>query len=432
MAFLASPLRHGLLSLGLLIGLPCAPGLAEAACRPVWPYSAHETANGNLGLPAVTLNADSLQPAGTVLGMATISVARNANVNPETVAYECLPSDGPFYEYFSTNGSDALSGRHEVSGMPGHYYSPWRNVAVKITHVQSNRTFSRTWQRRQIAGELNPATGRVEIKARDFSDVTVELVKLDDTQVQPGLGEPTEGLYSHAQPNGYIAFQGGGLSPGLSPGCDHAAGCTSGKHQHWPAAIGLWNHTHLTRQNSCMVRSATPVVDLGRMTATELKNGGARQASFGIDIECSGGVTAGHTGRGLVEVGLQVSQNSEQALRRHHPEQVTTSGGAQVLLSDGYGSDPGVATGVGIRILDRNHSPLVLAGWAPRPTGGQEGGSGTSAGWYPLLQTFQANGTGAQGAFRYSGQFSAAMVPLAPRVTPGRVDANATVVVRIH
>ncbi|WOE82072.1 fimbrial protein [Pseudomonas protegens] len=416
------------LGLGLLCGMASAPLVAQAQCRQVWSYSAHDTANGNLGLPPITLTAESLQPAGSVLGMTSISVARNANVDPETVAYDCLPEDGPFYEYFSTNGADALSGKHEVSGMPGYFHTLWRNVAVKITHNQSGQTFSRTWQRRALNGDYNPSSGRIEFKAKHFSDVTVELARVSDSAGSGQPGSLAEGVYDLARPNAYIAFQGGGFSTALSPGCDHGNGCASNQRQHWTAAIGLWNSVSLSRRTTCAVHSATPLVDFGRVSLNQLRQGNGPQARLSIEIECSSPALAEHSHGGQVTVGLQVSADSYLALQHHHPQRLDPAGGAQVLLSSGYGSDPAVASGVGVQVHDQNQRPVLLAGWNPGGTSPGGGGDG----WYSVHDPLLTRSVGAPGHTRYSGQFSATLVPLARRITPGRIDATVNVVVRVR
>ncbi|MCE4056854.1 fimbrial protein [Pseudomonas sp. Au-Pse12] len=427
MPSIAIPLRcSSVLGLGLLLGLACNAQPAQAECRQVWSYSAHDTANGNLGLAPIILTAEQFQPSGSVLGMANISVARNANVDPETIAYDCLPGDGPFYEYFATNGTDALSGKQEVSGMPGYFHTLWRNVAIKITHNQSGQTFSRTWQRRPLSGDYNPATGRVEFKARHFSDVTVELARVSDSAGQPG--SLAEGTYTLARPNAYIAFQGGGFSATLSPGCDHGNGCASNQRQHWPAAIGLWNGVSISRRTTCAVHAATPLVDFGRVSLNQLQSGNSPRARMSIEIECNSPALDERSSGGQVTVGLQVAPDSYLALQRHHPQRLDPGGGAQVLLSSGYGSDPTVATGVGVQIHDQNQRPLLLAGWNPSDASP----SGNGDGWYSAQAPLLTRSAGLPGHTRYSGQFSATLVPLAQRITPGRIDATVNVVVRVR
>lgn len=415
--------------LSLILCLAASPS-AQALCRSVWSYSAHDSANGNPGLAPINIHAEHLQPAGSVLASANLSVARNARVDPEELAYECLPQDGPFYEYFATNGSDPLSGQHPVRDMPGYYHSQWHDVGLRLIHNQSGQAFSRFWQRRQIQGDYNRQTGRVEFRARHFSDITLELVKLG-ASANPLSGAPGEGLYSHARANGYIAFQGAGLGAGLSPGCDSASGC-GGQRPQWTAAIGLWNAAHISRHSSCEVRSATPQVDLGQLSAVRLQQGGARLAHFNVDIECSN--AGARNSINQAQVAFLAPMHNRQALARHYPQQLDPSGNARVLLSSGYGQSPGVAGGVGIQLVDRQQNPLLLI------SDGCGGDLNNAAcpnarhaqpGWYPLAQHFQNVLQEQRGLSRYSGQFSARLVPLAPQVSPGRVESSVTVLVRL-
>jgi len=402
---------------------------AQAICRSVWSYSAHDSATSNPGLAPINLHAEYLQPAGSVLATANLSVARNARVDPEELAYECLPEDGPFYEYFATNGSDPLSGQRPIADMPGYYHSPWPDVGLRLIHNQSGQAFSRFWQRRPIQGDYNRHSGRVEFRARHFSDVTLELVKLG---ASAGSGAPDEGLYQHARASGYIAFQGAGLGAGLSPGCDSASGC-GGQRQNWTAAIGLGNAVHINRHSSCEVRAATPLVDLGQLSAAQLQQGGARLAHFNIDIECSN--AGARSAISQAQVAFLAPPHNRQALTRHYPQQLDPSGNARVLLSSGYGQSPNIAGGVGIQLLDRQQNPLVLV--AGDSCGGDRTAPTCSAalspqpGWYPLAQHFQNVLQEQRGLSRYSGQFSARLIPLAPRVSPGRVESSITVLVRL-
>jgi hypothetical protein len=138
------------------------------------------------------------------------------------------------YEYFATNGSDPLSGLRHITDMPGYYHSQWPDVGLRLIHNQSGQAFSRYWQRRPMQGDYNQQSGRVEFRARHFSDVPLELVKLG-ANTGSASSVPGEGLYQQARANGYIAFQGAGLRPARAPAAIRPVAAASGNPE-WRSA----------------------------------------------------------------------------------------------------------------------------------------------------------------------------------------------------
>jgi len=107
---------------------------------------------------------------------------------------------------------------------------------------------------------------------------------------------------------------------------------------------------------------------------------------------------------------------------------LVTSGGAVThLLSNGYGTDPSIATGVGISLRNAaNGSAMNFLGWSGTS-------SGASSGWYPVLAGAHNTGSTTQNYTNYSQTITATLSTL-PGMTakPGKVNATAYVLVKVQ
>lgn len=110
---------------------------------------------------------------------------------------------------------------------------------------------------------------------------------------------------------------------------------------------------------------------------------------------------------------------------------MNAAGGVSYLLSDHYGTDNRIATGVGISLSDSNGAAMNFVGWGGCVSNCVAGAS--AAGWYPILTGANANGSSAAGYNDYSHHFIATLKKL-PNGTPtaGKIDATAYVLVKIQ
>ena len=106
---------------------------------------------------------------------------------------------------------------------------------------------------------------------------------------------------------------------------------------------------------------------------------------------------------------------------------LTSGGGVSYLVSNGYGTDPSVATGVGISLNNAsNGTAMNFLGWSNT-------GTGATGGWYPVLAGASTTGSNLSGYTSYSQTITATLGTLpGKRATPGKVDATAYVLVKVQ
>ncbi|VFS46115.1 fimbrial protein [Budvicia aquatica] len=97
------------------------------------------------------------------------------------------------------------------------------------------------------------------------------------------------------------------------------------------------------------------------------------------------------------------------------------------LLSDGYGTDPLVASGVGIQISRPNGTVLNLLSTLSGSVLG-----GNNAGWYPVLDD-ATPGAVVSGVTTYTKTVNATLKALPGKtVTAGKVTATAQVIIQVQ
>lgn len=119
----------------------------------------------------------------------------------------------------------------------------------------------------------------------------------------------------------------------------------------------------LTRKNTCVVRNVTPYVVFPIITVNELNNNQTRSADITVDIECQSGTESG-INSGQTTLGIQTSFSGY--LKAQSLGLVNAAGGVSYLLSDNYGTDNRIATGVGISLSDDNGTAMNFVGWGMR------------------------------------------------------------------
>lgn len=380
----------------------------------------------------------ALQPVGTILG-STMATAGNAvGINDETVMWTCdLADKDQLYEVFSTNGDDRVGGYWDIGakdGLSGYYQTWFRQAAIKITHVRSGRVFTRYWQYAKLTN-YEVKDNKILIKAKHLSPVQAELVRVSSVKM---TGDPGEGsksdwcphtmagsrggsppwLYTCNQPNAYIAFSGPGY-PADPEGSDHGDNNIRFWGDRNGVAFGMWKAASISYEKTCVVRNTTPVVKFPTITVQQLQQGETREADFSIQLECDNNVNPG-TAQNQTALGIQVS--AAAYARAMELKLVDSKGAVAYLLSDEYGVDPAIATGVGIRIHDAiTQQSMKFLGW-PGDTG--------SAGWYPVINGRISSPGETVNYIRVITASLGALPGHAP--TPGRVRAIAHVIVKVQ
>ncbi|WON76641.1 fimbrial protein [Serratia sp. UGAL515B_01] len=389
------------------------------------------SASGSSGsLPSViNINTVAFQANTSLIASGTVSFLQSGGqpYSAEQVLFRCTPDEaGKLYEYYATNGGSAHAGNVELGsayGLPETYQTAATGMGLRATNLVTGEYYSRYWKARPLINLETDSQGWILVKAKHFSDTYVELFRLETAQ-----GSNTTGIYALPQPNTYIAFRGGTLSSDLKVGTDSFNTSSNGS-AYSPGAVSLYNRVYIRRAASCSVTNVTPTVTFPVITVSELRSGGSRQMPVTINFDCqtgspanghltdfSNGIAANHTAMGI----LVNPANAAAAISAGFG----LSGGAvSYLLSDGYGSDPGVATGVGIQFSRPNGTPLNLL---TTLTGVE------SAGWYPVLDDATA-GAVVNGVTRYTKTLNATLKALpGNKVTAGKIDATAQVIIQVQ
>ncbi|WP_435952945.1 fimbrial protein [Dryocola sp. BD626] len=383
-------------------------------------------------LPGVNLSIDVttndlFQPPGTVLGagggVPFTQYAHRGGWDPEMVFFRCTPDTaGQLYQAFSTNGDDAYAGWFEANDVPGAYLTFAKNVALRLTLEATGQVFTDSWQQVAMTNLDTDKDGNFLIKAKNFSPIRVELLKTADTRYF--INAAATYSFAGVNPNAYVVFRGPGTdSNGIKIGQPHRNGNWAGWYTDWPSVISLYNTGITVRRGAvCQVTHFTPVVQIPIITAAELRAGGSSSAPFTLEFACESGVASGvAANKQNVALGFLAPPGNVLAAQKYG----LVSGSAVThLLDDAYGS-PGVARGVGVRVI-RNGSPMNFLTT-------DVGGTGTTAGWVPVLGGAQAS-TGTQnGVDSYREVFEARLERFTgDELTAGGYQAHAQILMRLQ
>ncbi|MFC0225515.1 fimbrial protein [Serratia aquatilis] len=392
--------------------------------------------SGSTGtLPKViNINNTTFQPNGTLIASGTVSFI-NAGAQPynaDQILFRCTASEaGKLFEFYATNGDSIYAGYSEVGasyGLPESYQTYANGMALRATNLVTGEYYSRYWKSRPLTNLDTDSQGWILVKAKNFSDTKIELFRLTSA-----VGSWTgTGMLSWTQPATYIAFRGGSLSSGLSNGADSSS-IYYGWYAYWPGAVNLHNHIYIRRSATCSVTNVTPTVVFPIITVAELKSGVTRQAPITIQFGCqmgapaNTGVTAIASGTGANQTAMGILVNPANAAAAVSAGFGTAGSGVSYLLSDGYGTNPAIATGVGIQISRTNGTVLNLLSTLSGTVLG-----GTAAGWYPVLDDAVV-GTTVSGVTTYTKNLNATLKALPGKtITAGKVTATAQVIIQVQ
>ncbi len=393
-----------------------------------------DTCNGSLGLPSVvTVSDPAFQPYPTLLASAVAPATVygvTGGYDPERVFFRCAPED-PVYEMFSTNADNLYSGWYNGGdavgnsiGLQAAYRTAWRNVLLRLTHMETGQYFTDVWAERLLEGLDVDSRGYRLVKAKNLSAVRSELFSAPLESTYYYAVTPSR-LYSYTQPAAYIAIKGPGLvypEVGKSHNANYA-----GWHYNWPGAIGLYNGVTLKRYPTCAVLNVTPQVTFPRLSISEINAGGSHEVPFQVSFKCQSGFTNSTASNGTA-LGIKVSSGAAAAANALGL--ANASGGLSYLVSDRY-SEAGMAKGVGIRLLRDGQVMNLLV------NENSAGGVNAQAqGWYPVVGAATHIGGSVDGVTEYDETFTARIEKLSegtqPEVTAGRVQATAQIIIRVQ
>ncbi|MHC8403409.1 fimbrial protein [Pseudomonas sp. MDT1-17] len=419
---------------------------ARALCEQV--YNGMQTTDGSsvqINAGRINLTSTHLQPVGASLANTLVSAANAPGISAESVLWQCdLRDKDQLYELFATNGAERVGGYWEIGdgagastndGLPGYFATYFAYVGLKLTHLNSGKAFTRQWQQSPIT-QYDVVGDKILIKAKHLSMVQAELARV--SAIPPVGGSTSDHCAGLAQrnasstasytcpvPNAYIQFKGPGIiSDGAGSDASTSRAFMGARNG---VAFGLRNAASISYAAACTVRTVTPVVTFMRVTDRQLNTGQTSESDFSIELECNDFTPNAAVAQNLF--GIQVSPSAyDQALKLGL---ITGDGAVTYLLSTGYGRDPSMATGVGIRLRHNGSGmPMNFVGQAgvSAPLVGSRG----AGGWYPMGEG-QARDASRSGTSFYTESITAILSVL-PGMTAkvGKVDAMAVVLVKVQ
>jgi type 1 fimbria pilin len=390
----------------------------------------------------IQINTPPFVPDGTLLasGVAPFTNLGDSGVggySPEQVLFRCSPdSAGSMFEYYSTNGDNAYAGMTDVSaqsGIPGTYQTYYPGLVSRVTHMTSGEYVSRYWKATPLTNLDVDSQGWFLVKAKNFSQYKMEFFQCSTCS---SGGSPYTGAWLYTEPIAYSAFVGGAsgtiIKGNLSVGADSAY-YYDGWYGTMPGAINPYGNVTVKRSATCAVTNATPVVNFPSITIGELNQGGSRQLPITIQMQCQttkpANLTAFASGTAANQTALGILAPPANAQSATSMGLTTTGSGVSYLLSDGYGTDSGAATGVGVALSRPGGAALNFL------TNEYVTAGGAKDGWDPALNDATANGPASGGMTSYTRTINATFKAFAPRATPvtaGKFNATAQVVVRVQ
>ncbi|HTR09074.1 MAG TPA: fimbrial protein [Paraburkholderia sp.] len=404
---------------------------------------ASDTAGQGAYPMTVTINTPPFVPDGTLLGSAT-SPIYNLGANgvgtysPEMVLFRCSPEAATangLYEYYATNGDNEHAGKWDASadsGIPGTYYTYYKGLISRITNLATGRYSSRYWAARQLTGLDKDSQGWLLVKARNFSQYKLEFFQCSTCTAHYSSTSANPGYWSHTRPVGYVAFVAPNFGGSVQVGADSST-AFSGFPFRWPGAIAPYHTVYIRRTATCAVTNVTPVVSFPLITVSELNQGLTRQLPVTIQMRCQSatpsGMTAFSSGTAANQTALGILAQPANAQAAVKAGLKTTGSAVTWLLSDNYGTDPTVATGVGVALTRPGGGALNFL------TNQYVTMGGAKDGWDPVLNDATSIGSPGVGLTSYSRSIIATFKAFAPGtvpVTPGRYNATAQVIVRVQ
>lgn len=394
-----------------------------------------DTAGTEGSLPKlINMNNSLFQPNGTLLatGIADFLQSGSKPYTAEQILYRCTASEeGKLFEFYATNGDNAYAGMYEVgsaSGLP-ETYSTWvTGMGIRVTNLATGEYYSRYWKSRPLTNLDRDSLGWILVKAKNFSNAKIELYRLDAAKG----ANTTGGNYTLSQPATYIAFQSSDKSTALKVGADSATQY-NGWYTEWPGAVNLYNRMYTRRSATCFMDNVTPHIRFPTMSVQALQAGATTLRAITIQFQCQTGAPAS-TGVKAIASGVKADQTAMGIMAQ--PENASAAiteglgfagSGISYLLSDGYGIQPGIASGVGVQISRPNGTPMNLLSTLKGAVLG-----GNAAGWYPVLDDATAGGT-TNGMTRYTKTLNATFKALPGKtVTAGKYNATAQVIIQVQ
>ncbi|WP_439437694.1 fimbrial protein [Salinivibrio costicola] len=344
------------------------PGRAESVqpeygTTDIW-VGALNTNYANMAMPDVNIASLQFQPVGTVLGTAVkhfLDFAEKGDFSPNQVLFKCpAAAAGRIFEMYSTNGDYKYGGRddREVGAAFGmeHVYATYKKgLGFRLTNLATGEYFSPFWKARPLTGLDRDGNGNILVKAKDFSNVKIELIRVPDES-----GVSAIESFNDAQPLGYLAtrmpLDNLNSLAGPEPGRNHRTHFP-GWYGDWPATIGLYKSVTMHRGKTCLVNFVTPTVTFPIISVMELSQGSVRRGQFSVSYQCEQGA---ERGVGPGEISMFFLTSPEAFATAQDLSLVEAGVATPYLLSENYHAET-TAKGVAVTLYDESGTQLRFA-----------------------------------------------------------------------
>lgn len=406
-----------------------------------WNQANNDSGKLNL-LGKFNIASDLVAPAGSVIAntgpMEMVQYGRMYTpFDPEQVLYVCSPDEeGLLYEGYVVNRDPSLGYLVTEPNLPESIYvTTVQKVGWRAKNILTGKYFTHKWQLRPFTGLDRDIHGRILVKAKNFSAIEVEFIKLPNPVMTDhgSYDAPSvNGFGYYWRPFAYIFFISHNTGPSATPtnrvprcheGVDYATcPASAGLYPYIPGSISNLNMPDVTSYGGCQLQSVTPSVVFDPISTSELNKGLGSMGKIQLSYYCDNGVAFG-TYNSATAIGFRVTDVSKNIARNFG---LKTAGNAVTkLFSTNYG-DSGVAKGVAIDIFpSRSFIPM---NWL---TNDSQLKGGNLDGWYTPEGVRINSYTDPFGIYteEYIVQLTKFTPPLQPAVavTPGTVYATAEV-----
>ena len=399
--------------------------------------------------PSINLSSALFQPYNSLIFSGVASTNNMAfggwdDLKPEQVLYRCDPGEEErgIYEFFATVGTGGMiptcapvvgsKPDGDSLGVPGAYRTIAPELGLRLTHVNSGKILRDRWQSNRLVGLDKDSMNYVLVKVKNFSPLQADVFRINNSSYGIWGGASVCKNFANAYYlvnwTGKNTVADGDLNNKISDGTLYAG------------QFNMGTGYEVTNIGSCGSTIVdTPNVKFKSISAAELNNGGTRTELINIHFKCQlqGASIVGTTpfvsgvNKGQTAMGFAIPATNQQSALTERLGVAGSTTAVSYLLSDGYKTDPLIATNVGTRLnWALNGQPRVnFALYQPAVI------TGTNAdGWYGVKTNAGGGGIDGAGYQYFDQEFIATFekLPGTTVVNAGNYRASAQFIIRVQ
>lgn len=413
---------------------------SESGIKKNWNQYVNE--NGQVGLPtSINILSDEIQPIGSMIhtGGAIPPETYGRIFQPfesEQVLYICSPDEeGKLYEGYIVN-TDSYYHRFKVidSQVPeGVYTSYVKRLGWRAKNVDTGKFVTDKWQLKPLNNLDRDKFGRILIKTKNFSNYEMEIFKIPNPVSTNGgsYNAPNSGNFGKFDPFVFIFFisHSNEANTYYIPNCKEGSTLGSCSNVNPPHVFAVLANrypggsSNVTTVKGCAIVQVTPSVVFDKISTSELNNGDSRMGKIEVEYACNDGAEFG-TGTNSNAIGFKVPAFSA-TLAENFGFKDSAGTGVRKLVAENY-SDPTSAKGVAIEIFPKD-DPIALNWLTSNAIGG-----GHANGWYKPIGILQNSVEDSVHYYKVEYDVKLSKMNQTEDVRPGRVSANAEVLIIVQ